>query len=179
MCTAEAGSVAFCSAPAASPCAAVTLGTLRDWVRDPSNSRSENSCSSAIALQVRLLRSTIGAVLGNSPKVPGPTRPLAGRVGLDSRVRPFLRRSVLLRRLPDTPCPRKCRGSPRASPFWSVSTRGWCRTPNVCVRTALGGRLGSSGRRGLHPRLRGCVCRSFAARRREAGARQGPPTSTV
>ena len=87
MCTAEAGSVAFCSAPAASPCAAVTLGTLRDWVRDPSNSRSENSCSSAIALQVRLLRSTIGGCSGKSPKVPGPTRPLAGRVGLDSRVR--------------------------------------------------------------------------------------------
>ena len=41
------------------------------------------------------------------------------------------------------------------------------------VRTALGSRLGSSGGRGLHPRLRGRFRRSFSARRCEAACPQG------
>ena len=68
----------------------VALGTLEDQVRDPLNSRSENSCSSAIALASPFAAlHNWGLFWEVSPKVPGPSRPLAGRVSFDSRVRPL------------------------------------------------------------------------------------------
>ena len=106
--------VAFCSAPAARLCAAWELGFSR--TRTESAERKTSCCCVIGFIQVHSSAPQLGAVLGNS-QAPGPCVALDwargprglrgpwlhGRVSLDSRVRPFRRRRVRLRRLPRAP----------------------------------------------------------------------------